>query len=254
MPQVGGLAAFACALLLLGCGDPEERPIGPGGGPIGGGGGADGGATTIAKGRICIVQDLNDRGPCQTFTNSELTVTARGTSIPIFSDVESDGTFEIVDLPSIKNEHIPMYVRSTDEWVGGAIWADAKPGEDIVNLEIPVMLRTSLDNIKAQSGATTGNDNSVIAIQVTNFSGLPLDNVSFAPFEYDATPARYGGPSGFSTGSTTTSTGTAAFFDTLVDENGEGFDLPFTDAGEEFTTHGTVWSDSFTIIPVQLSR
>ena len=253
-PQVKRLAAFACALLLLACSDPDSRPVGPGGGPIGPGGGADAGAPTIAKGRICEIQNFDDTGPCQPLLDSGLFVGSTGNLRE--SEVEADGSFELGNLSPIVNEHIFVNLVSSDEWLGGEIWADALPGQDILNLEIPVIRRATRDAIVEQSGA---DPESLVVVQVTSYSGLPLSGVSFSPYvlEIDLSlqnVPNYGGPSVYSPGTVTTETGTAVFFATLVDESRLGFDIHFTDAGTDYMTHGSIWSDSFTIIPVQLSR
>jgi hypothetical protein len=161
----------------------------------------------------------------------------------------ADGSFEI-EIVYLSNEHVPVYVISTDTWFGGTLAADAKVGENLFNLEVPVMRRETADAIVANSGETMLIGNSIIAVQTTSYAGVPLEGVSYG--DVKGVEARYGGPDSYQAGTMTTSAGMAMYFD--VGPGSSGFNMTYTDAGTDFMTHGIVGPDGFTIIPVRLSR
>lgn len=243
-PSHIGCAAFA--LLLLACAEPSDRPIGPGGGPVGPSGGADGAAATgWASGRLCEINSLTDYGYCEPLLNSGLGVS----TFDSFADVNDDGTF-IVEIKVIENGHVPIFVVSTDEWFGGAKWKDAEPGDDIAQVEIPVMTRaTSLAMIEA-SGAVHAPGEGIVAMQAIGVNGVPLEDVDFGPL--DGKMPHHGGPDVFTLGGKTSTSGTAVYFGITPDRL--GFQLEFVDSGQEYLPHSVLGDDTFTIIETMVER
>jgi hypothetical protein len=247
-PYVTGRAAAVClSLLVLGCAT-EDPPIGPGtGGTMPPKITADGGDQAWATGRLCEVEDFtfNTTG-CKPILNSGLIVSTYST----FTDVENDGSFQ-VKIAGVGDGHVPVWIVSTDTWFGGSQWVDAEPGQNLYDIDVPAMKRDTMEDIVVQSGnPVVAFGDSIIVMQASNFSGLPLDNVAFGPIE-DVDPY-YGGAGVYAPGDATTTTGTGVYFGVIPYST--GFEVEVTDSGNSYTTHGLVANDNFTIIPIQLSR
>jgi hypothetical protein len=165
-------------------------------------------------------------------------------------DVQDDGTFDVEIKYIDKNGHIAIYVISTDEWVGGAKWVDAEPGEDLYDLEVPVMKRETMEAIVQGSGAEHPPGDGIVALQAASFNGVPLEGVDFGPLE--GKEPYHGGPSTFSPGGATSSNGTAVYFGII--SGPAGFELEFADSGQDYSLHSVLGHDTFTIARVKLDR
>ena len=112
------------------------------------------------------------------------------------------------------------------------------------------MKRETFIEIAPGSGAELLLGDSIVALQATGFNGFPLADVDFGTLQGNV--PYHGGPSTFSPGGLTSSTGMAVYF--AITPGAHGFEFEFSDSGQDYTVHSVLGNNTFTIVPVKLDR